>query len=428
MSSLNMYFVFTEIIFPLVLSLLILIPAGLAGLFVIQKVLKIKLERNLLISLSTVLGYAIVAGLVVAVTTLKIFSIWFFGFLFLLVLLFNRKELAKAFIEFKKVFLALSSWKKTDLFLLFGIGIFFLFYLLTALSPPFQCDELAYHIPESIKIIQEGIFSLGGVLDICGNYPLLMESLYGLLFKIGGYSLVHLIHYQIVLATLLGLYAVGSKKFSRRAGLLFVLLCFTLYEFFMNSVSGYIDAASACFEILAVLIFLDININNKADRNKLVLSGILFGVALSIKSTVLYSLLAILIIGFLKFLKSENKKQVLAMFFWFIASFVLVGCFWYLKTWIMAGNPLYPFLGEGSQSQDIVPTLAVQGRGGLQLFGEGVLRVFKTPLQFLEPYYILSFLAFLTLPFLVFVKKEKKWIVSLLFFVLVYFSLWGLTT
>ncbi|MDD5146833.1 MAG: glycosyltransferase family 39 protein [Candidatus Pacebacteria bacterium] len=420
-----MSYILSEIFWPLALAIIFLDVSYLIGWFFIKR-LHLEIGEILEFVLSVLLGWGLIGYLIVFFSLIKIISIWLFGAFFIIVLISGWRASWLIFKNLKKS--AIDFWKEDWLIkaLLLLVLMMMAFYLLTALSPPFQCDELAYHMPEAIRIMENGVLSLGGTTDVCGNYPLLMEATYGLLYSLGGFSLVHLIHYQILLVALLAVYCFVKKKFDAKAALLSLALILTLYEFLMNATSAYVDAAQASFEIAAIFLFFRW-LEEKKNRNLLILAGVFLGFALSIKFTAFYTLLPLIL--FFIWDKVKNKVSFrswaldsLSVF----APLFFAAIFWYVKTWVMAGHPLYPFFGSNI-GNEIVPTM-MPSSGSLGSLMLGRLKnILTVPFQFTEPYYLLILVAYLSLPFVWFIKAERIWLRRLLVFSLLYFSIWAVT-
>jgi len=375
------------------------------------------------IGLSTLLGYG-VYGYVALITSFNAPitppAVWI---PLALILFFGRhaiKDLYLYIVSICKSVRAVTS--RVDKILLFSFGVSLVFYGSSAFVPQYRIDSLAYHLPEAVQIAEQGIMSLGGVGNFFGNLPILIETLYAPLYIVSGFTAMNVTHFGMFLAGCIALYGFLKLYFDRTTSLFAVASLFTIYELLVNATSAYVDAATVSFELMGILLFISWLV--KHDKAKLILSGLLFGFALSTKYLSLYSLV-LLAIGYtgVHLYRKESLKKYFVNGFTFAIPLLLVAGFWYVKNAVVVGNPMYPFMfghvGFERETLDSLNTAVKQ-------FGDRSVWAFITMpfTHFKNPLYITALLGFLVFPFAYFAKRHIALVRSMMFFTVAYFAVW----
>lgn len=440
--------VLSEVCLPILESIFLSNIAFAVGFFIFKK-LKFNFSEIISGALSFLIGWALLMQLALVLALINGFDSFWIWFLFVLIFLASIDAIKYLY---QRIYFYLKKIIKQDFLtiaLFVGIFLLFLFYLMTGLMPPFQTDELAYHLSESKIIFQGGLLTLGGAGDFYGCLPLLAETFDAMLLALAGsfwagFILIHLIHYQIVLAGIFLAFAFLKKYFNLKTGLVFLILIFSVYEFLMNSTSAYVDGLMTCFEIAGILFFCDWILEKK--NQNLILTAVFFGLALSVKYTALYTLglVGFIFIGaiiirkyyplliFPPSLSSPSRLRpngedlgggfrVLAFqVLVFGLPIILLSGFWYIKNLILYHNPFYPFIFNHNGFSDIYyNSLITQIHG----FGKrGLFDFLLLPFKFLNPYYLTCFLGFFSLPFIFLIKNRFAKILGI--FTVGFFVLW----
>jgi len=383
---------------------------------------KVNFDFVLLMGVCVLLGYGLLGYLSLFLSSLGPLNKPLVAIICLLILVLGRHYLVDLY---KNIWCLLSLVKRKDVLikLLLSVAIFlFVFYLISALVPPYRIDALAYHLPEAMQIAQGNFFSIGGFGNMLSNTPKLMESLYALAYVVSGFALINLVHYQILLVSFLVIFSFLRKEFNATAGLLAVILIFSLYELLVNATSPYVDAATVALEVSAILFFF--TYLKYGQRESAIISGILYGLALSTKYLPFYSLVIVACLFVSYFvIKKENRRAIIIDCALFGGVIVLFGGFWYVKNWIVLGNPLYPFIFSHVGFTDVQLAQGIHQQG--EFIPRTLFNFVLLPIKFFfNSYYSSSLLAFFILPFSLLVKDNKKLVRLLLFFTLTYFSVW----
>jgi len=302
-----------------------------------------------------------------------------------------------------------------------------------ALTPPISKDGLIYHLVGPKLFIQNrGIRFISG--NFYTNFPFTIEMLFTMGMLLKGPILAKLIHCSFGLLTLGIIFQWTAQKASPSTGLFAAAIFYTLPLVAKLSTWAYIDLGLAFFITTMIIALLDWAESHH--KGFLLLSGLFAGLAMGTKYTGIVMVL-IIMLGAILFLRRQNKAEDLGISV-FRVFFVgaVVALPWYLKNWILTGNPVYPFLyslfggREWSEEMARLYALFLSFIGS----GPGILDYLKIPWD-------ICFLGgegrpdfdgyigpiFLLVPLLSMVARPKGVAIRImLFFSLVYFVLWGI--
>jgi hypothetical protein len=398
---------FNNIIFPVLYSFFLFHITFILGKKILQIIKWDTSSISLrLVATSVLVGYGLLSYITLFVSA---FGPLYKSIILLILLLFLSLGYRSIYQLYKHYIfkLSLKNWTGEEKILLVGAMLFGLFYFISALVPPYRTDALAYHLPEAMSIANHGMhFPVNGG-RFFGNLPLLVETLYALLYRVHGFTLIHLSHYQIILAGLVVWFSFLKKYFGRKTGLIGVILVFTLYELFVDATNAYVDAAEIAFEITGLYLLVEWVCTK--NRNLLPTTGLLFGFALSTKYNAFYGVgIAGLMFLLVLFKQKISVKEKFTSIFYFCLPLFLACGFWYIKNTVLFHNPIYPFyLGHPGFSNaeylDLVETIKLfemdRTLGNFLLF----------PAYFFlkNAYYLLVFVAFITMP-LAFLKRKNS--------------------
>jgi len=215
--------------------------------------------------------------------------------------------------------------------------------LLLVLTPAIGNDALTYHLDAPKLYLQHhGFYLIPGKL--CSNYPLNNEMLYVLGLALGGDIVAKGIHFAMGVFILMGMYqfSVHSVLGSRFVWVP-LLLFFSIPSVFVNAHMAYSDLTYTFCTFLSVYAFL--NWFSRKQTQWLVTGGIFTGLAMATKYAGLLlpfmGCLGVLIVSRLR--RTGNRKAFQSLGLYLVSAMV-VGSPFYIKNWILTGNPLYPFL------------------------------------------------------------------------------------
>lgn len=294
---------------------------------------------------------------------------------------------------------------------------------LAALQPPLATDELHYHFPEAETIANtHQVPKTIGQHYFYGNLPKLMEVIYAGAISISGYPLAHTLHMAIFTAFIIFIIGFFSHHYRPTTGLLAALLIVLYDELTWNATVGFVDAATVSLEISALLMVVDWFIST--NQRSLLISGILIGLALSVKYSPIITLAFIgcLIIVKARLSKQRRLSQLAHSLLPFGLITLIFGGYWYVKNLILFANPLYP-LYFGHQGVD---ELQYQGLiKAIQQFGPRTLAgFFHIPERFLTFNSLTIFFSFYLAPLALLIKKSFRLQLVLIIYFITYVAYW----
>ena len=403
------------------ISTIVLTAYGVGNMFL--SMMKIKLSNKEDFLFSSGIGLGIIAYLVLLLGELKLlFSSVILGLIILLLLLsFDRiyrflKEVVKAVKDIKINELTFFE-KALCAILLSAFG----FSLLGALAPPIGNDALAYHLTHPKVFIQN--HEIGYIPFTRESlWPYLVEMLFTLGMLLKGPVLAKLFHYLFGMLCTLAVFSFAGRYCSRKVALLASTLFYLSPGIFMQASYAYVDLA-LCFYIFTSLYLFFIWMDKKV-TNLLVLSGVCSGLALSVKLLAGVGIIpiAILLIFELWRTKHGGKKILGATFLFSFVAFA-AAFIWYLRSFAITGNPVYPFMYE------------IFGSGWTNEIGKhlgyvrGFFGFFRLPwdlVMHMESFggEQIGFLFLAAMPSVFFMKWKDRGVQYLAFFVLAYTAIW----
>lgn len=253
-------------------------------------------------------------------------------------------------IKFLRCFKFDAAWRfirKSGLFekvLMLTIVAIPLICLFGALAPETGNDTLAYHLYHpKVFIENHKIACIPFTRE--SLWPYLTEMLFtiGLLFK--SVAMAKLFHYFFGILSALSVYALTKRFFGKKEALFAATLFYSAPGIFMQSVYSYVDL-SLCFYSLVSLYSL-ILWDELNDPKVLILSGIFTGLALSVKllGGLVFITLGVIIL-FIGLKRKASSGSMAKNLFIFCAAVFLCSFVWYMRSWIVLKNPVYPFLNR----------------------------------------------------------------------------------
>lgn len=215
--------------------------------------------------------------------------------------------------------------------------------IIKASLPPYLWDEMAYHYISPYTLNFEKNWQI--LNSFYQNLPRLLETLYIALFSLSKtYAISRLIHFMIFISALLSVHTYLRQKFNTWTAILFFIATLFYGEnFLLWSTLGYVDVGTTSFVMISLISFIDFYFLYK--KQLLLFSLAFMGMAIGSKYSAITQLLSLSIITLWIFLFKRKlnflKNKLL------ISSFILLiimGGYWYIKSFIFTGNPIYPFL------------------------------------------------------------------------------------
>lgn len=124
--------------------------------------------------------------------------------------------------------------------------------VLTPLTPPWDSDEIRYHLPYALHFIEQGAITPDPYLRY-PFFPLNINLLYVLALMIGDDVTTHFMHLMLGLLAALNLYCLALRLSDAVTAFSATLLFLTLPIFTRLSASAYIDLGLACFTFASIV-------------------------------------------------------------------------------------------------------------------------------------------------------------------------------
>jgi hypothetical protein len=226
---------------------------------------------------------------------------------------------------------SLDAWGKAMLACIIVAG---LLSLPGTFAPPFEYDELEYHLGAPAEYIRAGhIVFLPH--NFYSNMPQLTEMLYLLGMVTSTDGAAKLLHWAFGVLAAGAVYSVATRLWTRKIGITAAALFYCTPFVQDLSQTARVDLATTFFGVLAfagLLIWW-----TDGERRYLWLSALSAGAAISTKWTaapvVLLPAVAVLL---------ARRRLWMASGYFLVAAVVVLP--WAIKNWLLAGNPVYPLL------------------------------------------------------------------------------------
>jgi len=209
-------------------------------------------------------------------------------------------------------------------------------FLFLPLYPPTGADELTYHLPYAKYYVEHNGLSVNPFL----RYPLYshnIDLLYALSLLFSDDILAHLMHAATAILCAIGIYSLGSLASDRKVGAIgaFIFLSSPIVTHLMRT--AYIDLGLTLFVFLSFYCIAVWSIKKK--EHWLYLAGFASGIAAGSKYSGLFYIPLFLI-----WIAYESRRVSSVMKFLLPA--FLFGAPWYIRNFIISGDPISPFGGE----------------------------------------------------------------------------------
>ena len=208
------------------------------------------------------------------------------------------------------------------------------------MTPPFEYDELEYHLGAPAEYIKAGrIVALPH--NFYSNLPQLTEMLYLLALKTSSDIAAKLLHWSFGVLGAVAVYAISSRLWKQQVALSAVALFYCVPFMQDLSETARIDLATTFFAVLALgglLVWSEAERKAESGKNWLRLSAITAGCAIATKWTAVPVVLLPSVVFIAAMTKSLRRLSV----FCFLSSVFVVP--WLMKNWLFTGNPVYPLL------------------------------------------------------------------------------------
>ena len=256
--------------------------------------------------------------------------------------------------------------------------------LVIAALPPVWWDPIAYHLPIAAAALWRGGFAFDPQM-VQSGFPLLAEAAALPAYALSGSAGAAMVTIGAGMCVALLVWALADML-SAGTGPIAGMLVVTCGLWLWLAPSFYVDVPFAMFVIAGVLVAIEAD-NTAKPFVVAGLAGALAGAAAATKYSGLALALIVLVLG-LKTAGAYWRQGLLG----FLAGFTLVAAGWYVRTFVLTGDPVYPFLSHAlapaSQVRDFATRYVEMTRqwcGGGRSFVDLITlpyRVVSDPRQF----------------------------------------------
>ena len=249
---------------------------------------------------------------------------------------------------------------------------------LQATLPPTAADALSYHLSHPKAFLASG--HIGPILYARESlWPYLIEMLFTAALPTGGTILATLFHWIFYVLTGTALYLLGSRFTDRVTGALAAVIFWMTPAAFAQSGQPYVDLAAAFFLTMTLYAYLllDLAVERGTARSADHTPGHSAGGKRTGEDAVFHAALLGVWIGALLSVKYLSlgaallwtpivlwrTRKVPAAAATYLAAMLLVGAVWYVRSWIVLGNPVYPFLPEWFGGRGVDSGIGLEGIG-----------------------------------------------------------------
>ncbi len=264
--------------------------------------------------------------------------------------------------------------------------------LASACAPPFEYDELEYHLGVPSEYLKAGQI-VGLPHNFYSNLPQLTEMLYLLAMVARSDVAAKLLHWSFGLLSALAVFAVAGRFWTRRVAVTAVALFYCVPFVQDLSQTARIDLATTFFATLAFGALLD--------ERFLWLGAMMAGCAVATKWT---AVAVVLLPAAAGVLFSRRSLKPVSVFCLLASAFVLP---WLIKNWLLTGNPIFPLLERGPLWSDAQAAMFA-AKHGPRFDGDGLLDFVRGAWRysFIEPGGVPVLL--MTAPLLLLVRGKEK--------------------
>lgn len=257
--------------------------------------------------------------------------------------------------------------------------------LVPALTPPAQSDGMRYHLGAPQEFLKAG--SAGYLShNAYSNMPFLVEMHFMAALAMGAPEAAHLMHMSLALMTALGIFALGGMMAGddRRMGavaLVPALLYFCTPMAAIVATWPYTDHGISLLLVASCVVAL-LAVRQRENLYAWVVLGLCLGGLVGTKYTM--GPVAVAVYGLalgMAWRSSGGLRKPVSAAAAAGTSALVIGGIWFVRNWVVIGNPVYPFAtgifpgGDWGPANDAF----LHARAGAKGLGKGALALLQLP-------------------------------------------------
>lgn len=294
--------------------------------------------------------FLISAGLGLATVSYLVYCLGLLGLLYKInvIILFSLltliciKQLLNSLISF---WAFIKSWKiRAYPLYFFAILSLVIFFTFTGANAPVTCnDSLAYRLSH-VRIFLENHKLTYIPYTRESLWPYLIEMLFAAGILLKSDITAKLIAWSFGLLSGGLIYSFTKQNFSKRAGQLSVSIFLLTPAIFTQMTYSYVDIPMAAYSFLSLTCLIRFFQNYELKWAGL--AGIFSGAVLSIKFMGIISTAIIAVLLLYKIIIKKERTIFIKALFIFLITVIIASFAWYLRSYLIKGNPVFPFFAK----------------------------------------------------------------------------------
>lgn len=220
--------------------------------------------------------------------------------------------------------------------------------LVGALAPPAGVDPMTTHLAApKVYLRAQRIYEMKTAETWYYPFTIQMLFLFGMLLR--GPQVAVLLHLGLGLLTMIGVYRLARLSEPPSTAWLAASIFYTITDVAVGSSSGTIDLGVCAFQFMAFFAYVRwTQSGGNVARFWLIISGLMAGLSSASKLTGAYVVLVLVTLVLYHTVKRRglSVQSVLRAPVLFGSLAVLVPAPWFLRSWLLTGNPFYPLLAS----------------------------------------------------------------------------------
>jgi hypothetical protein len=313
--------------------------------------------------------------------------------------------------------------------------------LVGSMAPSFSNDSMVYHLVDAKYFAQNQMVAVIPFNSANALWPYLVEMHYTLAIMAGLMPLAGLMHFSLAAASAIGVYALAKRFVSSKVAALASAVFFLTPGILMEANQTYVDLGAVLYALTAVYAFI-VWLEGR-DIKWAALAGVMCGLGLSVKY---FAVVVPVILGawmivrcslfVVRCSKNDRREMInehVTALLAFCGATVVFSYVWYIRQWIVMGNPFFPFFtglfGTSGLTPEVLGAISETSIKGSMGLGTGLKdlitlpwRVTMRPDMFGGEQLGPLFLA--VIPCIILVKNVARPIKQMLVFAAAYIVLW----
>lgn len=225
------------------------------------------------------------------------------------------------------------------------VACFLIMALIEALAPATTADSLTYHLRIPYDYVENSGLIYSPFQPF--NMPHLVQNLICLPFLFGAGEVgAHFIYFLFCILLIVAIFEFSNQHFSKNTALLAIILIISTPMFSYTRVSGMVEIALSTVSTMSLWAMFKA-IDDKTEMKRwLLVAGFFIGMACGIKYYGLFLGVTIFVLILFSFMRASGLKVAIGSATIFVIGASVFGFPFYLKNFLITGNPIFPAFFE----------------------------------------------------------------------------------